>query len=142
MKIMKAQLPQPEHYSYRLHRKQRVSQILLPVIFAGLLFVGMIILISLATFRNAVDTTRWAAISAIWIAIPIIIGGLIFLALFIGLIYLLSSVLGILPRYTGLAQGYVYRARSYVIRAADMIVKPIFGVAGFLERVKAFFGRV
>jgi hypothetical protein len=139
---MKAQLPQPEHYSYKLYRKQRVSQILVPIIVAGLLLIGMIVLISVATFSNGMDTTRWAAISAIWITIPIIIGGLIFLALFVGLIYLLSRVLGILPRYTGLAQGYVYRARSYVIRLADLIVKPIFGVAGFLERIKAFFGRV
>jgi len=141
MKIMKAQLPRPEHYSYKLYRKQRVSQILLPVILASLLLVGMIVLISLATFRDATDPTRWAAISAIWITIPIMIGGLIFLALFIGLIYLLGRLMGILPRYTCLAQGYVYRVRSYVIRAADLIVKPVFGVAGFLERIKAFFGR-
>lgn len=138
---MKAQLPHPEHYSYKLHRRQMVSQILLPVIVAGLLFIGMIVLIGLATFRGAVDVTRWAAISAIWIIIPIMIGGLIFLALFVGLIYLMGRALGILPRYTGLAQGYVYRARSYVIRAADLVVKPVFGVAGVLERVKAFFGR-
>lgn len=139
---MKAQLPQPEHYSYKLHRSQRVSQIFAPVIIAGLLLIGMIVLISLATSGNAADTTRWAAVAAIWISIPIMIGGLILLALFIALIYLLGRLLGILPRYTGLAQGYVYRARSYVIRAADMIVKPIFGIAGFLERIKAFFGRV
>jgi hypothetical protein len=139
---MKATLPKPEHHSYKLHRSQVISQIFLPVILAGLLFIGMIVLVSLATFRAAGDVNRWAAISIMWIAIPIMIGGLIFLALFLGLIYLVAQLLSILPTYTGLAQGYVFRIRGHIIHAADLAVKPIFGLAGWLESLKAFLGRV
>jgi hypothetical protein len=139
---MKAQLPRPEHYSYNLHRRQVVSQVLLPVILAGLLIIGAVVLISLATFRGGADVNRWAAISIIWMAIPIIIAGSILLALFLGLIYLMVQLLSILPSYTGLAQGYVFRVRGYVIHYADLAVKPIIGLAGLIERVKAFVGRV
>ena len=139
---MKAQLPSPEHYSYKLHRRQVISQVLLPVILAGLLFIGMIVLVSLATFRGGGDVNRWAAISTMWIVIPIMVAGLIFLVLFIGLIYLMARILSVLPTYTGLAQGYVFRIRGHIIHAADLAVKPIIELAGWIERVKAFLGRV
>ena len=139
---MKAQLPKPEHYSYKLHRKQVVTQVFLPVIIAGLLMIGMIVLISLATFRESGDVGRWAAISTIWMVIPVMIAGLIFLALTIGSIYLMARLLGILPHYTGIAHDYVYIAKSYILRGADMVVKPIIGIGDFIENVKAFLGRI
>ena len=43
---------------------------------------------------------RWAAISTIWIVIPIMIVSLIFLALLAGIIYLFARLLGITPIYT------------------------------------------
>ncbi|MBI3153749.1 MAG: hypothetical protein HYZ21_16585 [Chloroflexi bacterium] len=139
---MKPKLPQPEHYSYQLHRKQRTTQIILPMILSALLFVGMIVWISLATFRQDGDVGRWAAISTIWIVIPIMIAGLIVLAILIGLIYLLARALGGLPYYTGIAQDYVYKARGYIVRAADMAASPIIKLDGWLESIKAFLGRM
>jgi len=138
---MKATLPNPEHFSYKAHRKQVVTQIILPVAFAGLLMMALIVLISLSTFRDNGDVGRWAAISTIWIVIPIVFAGLILLALLIGLIYLFARLLGILPTYTGRAQDYAYKARGYIVRGADMAVKPIIALEGFLENIRAFFGR-
>ena len=101
---MKSQLPHqfdkfrvsapPEHYSYQLHRKQRATQIILPVVFGALLMIGMIALISLSTFKSNGDVGRWAAISTIWIVIPILLAGLLLLAILIGLIYLMARALG------------------------------------------------
>lgn len=139
---MKAKLPYPEHYSYQRHRKQRSLQIILPVLLSVLVFIGMVVLVSLVTFRREGDVGRWAAISTIWIIIPIMIAGLIFLAILIGLIYLMARALGVLPYYTGIAQDYVYKARGYILRGADAAVKPIFAVNGWVENIKAFFGRI
>lgn len=139
---MKAKLPQPEHYSYQLHRKQRMTQIILPMILSALFFVSLIVLISFVTFNQGGDVGRWAAISTIWIVIPILLAGLILLAVLIGLIYLMARALGALPYYTGIAQDYVYKARGYIVRAADMAVKPILALDGWLESIKAFFGRM
>jgi hypothetical protein len=139
---MKAKLPHPQHYSYQLHRRQRTTQIILPMVFSALALIGIIVLISLATFKSNGDVSRWAAISTIWIVIPILIGGLIVLAILIGLIYLMARALGALPHYTGIAQDYVYIAQSYIIRGANMVVKPVIALEGFIENVKAFFERI
>lgn len=141
--IMKAQIPQrPEHYSYLKHRKQRVTQIILPVVISTLVFIGFIVWVSLATFNQGGDVGRWAAISTIWIVIPIMVGGLIVLALLIGLIYLMARAIGGLPYYTGIAQEYVFIAEGYIKRAANMAVKPIIALNGWLETIKAFFEKV
>ncbi len=139
---MKAQLPHPQHYSYQLHRKQRNTQIILPIILSVVVLIGLIVLISFATFKQGGDVGRWAAISTIWIVIPILLAGLITLLVLIGLIYLMARALQGLPHYTGIAQDYVYMARGYIIRAADMAAKPILVLDGWLESIKAFFGRI
>jgi len=84
---MKAQLPHPEHFSYRLHRRQRTMQIILPVIISAFFFIGMIVLVSLGTFNSNGDVSRWAAISTIWVIIPALLAGLIVLAILVSLIY-------------------------------------------------------
>jgi len=149
---MSAQLPhqfdalragaKPEHASYRLHRKQRNLQIILPIVITALLLIGMIVLISFATFKSDGDVSRWAAISTIWIVIPILIAGLITLAILVGLIYLMARALNALPHYTAIAQDYVSIAQGYIIRGADMVVKPVIALEGFIERAKAFFERI
>lgn len=139
---MKAQLPHPEHYSYLVHRKQRNTQVILPVVLSALLMIGMIVLISFATFNSGGDVGRWAAISTIWIIIPLLITGLIVLALLIGGIYLMARALSGLPYYTGIAQDYVHKARGYIIRGADMAAKPILAINDLVENLKAFFGRI
>lgn len=132
----------PEHYSYLRHRKQRTRQVFLPVILSALLFVGMILLVSFATFNQGGDVGRWAAISTIWIIIPLLVAGLILLVLLVGLIYLMARALGVLPYYTGMAQDYVHIAKGYIVHGADMAVKPILLLNGWLETVKAFLERI
>jgi hypothetical protein len=139
---MKAELPRHEHYSYQLHRKQRTTQIILPMVISMMALIGVIVLVSLATFKSNGDVSRWAAISTIWIVIPILIAGLILLAILIGLIYLMARALGALPHYTGIAQDYVYMAQDYIVRGANMVVKPVIALGGFIENVKAFFERI
>lgn len=132
----------PEHYSYQLHRKQRNTQVILPVALGAIILIGMIVLVSLATFKSNGDVGRWAAISTIWIVIPILLAGLILLAILIGLIYLMARALSALPHYTGIAQDYVFKARGYIIHVADMAAKPIIVLGGFIEYIKAFLERI
>lgn len=138
---MKATLPQPVHESYKRHRKELTWQILLPVILSALLFVALIVLINIATFNQGGDVGRWAAISTIWIVIPVMIAGLILLALLIGIIYLLAKLLNLTPKYTGIAQDYVHKAAAYIKRGSEMVVKPVLFLDGIGASIKAFFGR-
>ncbi|HET6823725.1 MAG TPA: hypothetical protein VFH34_13845 [Anaerolineales bacterium] len=138
---MKAVVPEPVHESYRKHRKQRTMQIILPIVLAALLFIAAIVLVNVATFRDNGDVGRWAAISTMWIAIPICIMGFVFLAVLGGLVYLMGRLLGIAPRYTGKAQDFVHKLAIRIRRAADMAVKPVFAVGGFGATLKALLGR-
>ncbi len=138
---MNAKLPQPLHESYRNHRRQLFWQILLPITLTALLCLGLIVLINLAAFRNGGDVARWAAVSTIWIVIPIMIGLVIVLALLAGLVYLMAKLLRVTPTYTGLAQEYVHKAALYIKRGADAAVKPIFLIDGVGASIRAFFGR-
>ena len=117
-------------------------QIILPVVLSAILMVGLIILIILVTFKSEGDVSRWAAISTIWIIIPVLVAGLITLAILIGLIYLMARALSALPTYTAIAQDYVYLAKSYIIRAADKVTVPVIAIDGFIEKIKVFVGRI
>jgi predicted PurR-regulated permease PerM len=135
---MKAVLPHPVHESYKRHRRQLISQILLPMVLAALLFVALIVLVNVATFRGNGDVARWAAISTIWIVIPIMIASLIFLAVLVGIVYLLKRLLNITPTYTGLAQDFVHKLAIRIRLAADQLVKPVI----FLDSVGASINRL
>ena len=139
---MKATIPQPVHESYLNHRKQMVWQVVLPVVLTSLLIVALIVLINIATFNQGGDVARWAAISTIWIVIPIMVGMLIFLAILVGLVYLMKKLLGVTPTYTGMAQDYVYIGASYVRRALDAIVEPVLKLNGVLASINAFFEKM
>lgn len=141
IRTMNAKLPQPVHESYRRHRKQVGWQIILPVLLSAVLCVALIVLINVATFRDGGDVARWAAVSTIWIVIPIMIGLVILFALLAGLVYLMARLLNIAPHYTNLAQDYVHKAAGYVRRGADATVRPVFFAGGLGASIKAFFGR-
>lgn len=137
---MKAIIRPPVHESYKRYRKQLVSQIILPMIITTLLFVGMIVLISIATFRDGGDVGRWAAISTIWIAVPIMIAALIFIVLLTGMVYLLKRLLQITPTYTGRLQDFIYMVAVHIKRAADATVKPVFFLDGIGASIKRLLG--
>ena len=139
---MKAVLPKPVHESYRRHRKQRLSQIILPMVLGALLFIGLVVLILISAFSyNNPAVGRWAAVSTIWISIPVCIVGFIFIALLFGLVYLLGRLLGIAPVYTGKAQDFVHKLAIHIRRIVDMTVRPIISVNSVGATVKALFGR-
>jgi len=138
---MKAVLPKPIHASYKRHRKQLTGQIILPVAFAALLCIASIVMVNIATFRDNGDVARWAAISTIWIVIPIMIASLIFLAVLVGLVYLLVRLLNITPHYTGLAQDFVHKLAIRIRLAADAAVKPVIFWDSVGASINRFLGR-
>lgn len=113
----------------------------MPVVLAALLFIGLVVLVNIATFSYNGDVGRWAAISTMWISIPICLMGFVFLILLGGMIYLLGRLLGVAPVYTGKAQDFVHKLSIRIRRIADTVVKPIISVNGFGASIKAFLGR-
>ena len=137
---MKSSLPinSKGHPSYQLHRKQMWTQILLPILFTFLIFVTVTIITSLATFRNHGDVGRWAAISTIWLVLPVMIAGLVFLIFIIALIYLLSRITNAIPPYSHQAQRIFYRIESGVKHYAEMFRKPMLAIQELAKRVRNY----
>ena len=142
IQVMNTKFPRPVHESYKKHRREMMLQIILPMVLTVILFIALIVLINVATFRDGGDVGRWAAISTIWIVIPIMIGLLIFTALLGGLVYLMQKLLNVTPTYTSLAQNYVYMAEGYIKRATEAIVKPVLQLNGILASINAFFEKM
>jgi hypothetical protein len=130
-----------EHRSYRLHRKQLGTQILLPVILVVLVFVGVLVLLGQAAFRPHDDVARWAAISTIWMVVPVLLAGIAVLALVCGLIFVVWKLAGWLPEYSYKAQIIAGRVERGTARFAEMGRKPILAVKGLGQMVKTAFGR-
>lgn len=119
-----------------------VWQIILPMLLTFILFIAVIVLISLATFRDGGDVARWAAISTIWIVIPALVGLLVVLAVLGGLIYLLARLLNITPIYTGKVQDYVYLAEGYIKRGTEAVVRQVINIQGVFASVQRFFKKL
>ena len=111
------------------------------MILAVLLIILVAVFTGIAAFSEGGDAPRWAAISTIWLVIPVMIFGLIFLAILAELIYLLAQALIKLPPYSSKAQYYAGRAASQIKRFSDMAAKPVMFLEGILASIKAIFGR-
>lgn len=138
---MKANLTQPVHESYLKHRKDVRWKIIAPVVVAAVLCVACSALISVVTFSYGGDVARWAEISTIWLSIPTIIFLVILFALVGGMVYLMSKLLGILPRYTFMAQDFSYKVKGFVRRGADYAAKPFIFLDSLGASIDRIFGK-
>jgi hypothetical protein len=131
-----------DHPSYQLHRRQLWTQILLPLLIAVLVFIAVIITTSLATFRGQGDVNRWAAISTIWLILPVLVVGAIILVLIIAMIYLMSRLTAIIPPYSLQAQRVVYRIEGAVKYFAGMARKPMLALQELVKLARVYIEKV
>lgn len=127
----------PDHPSYQRHKRQLWTQILLPMIVAALLLVLMTILTVRGAFQTGGDVARWAAISTIWLVLPVMLGGLIVVAVLGALIALVASGARLIPRYSYRIQRFFYRIEHGTKRAASMVHRPILFAQGLLSAFKS-----
>lgn len=138
---MKVSLPHPEHESYLIHRRQNLTQVLLPMILVSIMIAAGAIWLVILAFKGDGDVTRWGEISAVWILLPLMFAALLFTVLLAGLVYLMDRLLKILPGYTGKAQDFAYRLEGVIRRGLDDILKPVFALGEIGAMLKALIGR-
>jgi hypothetical protein len=129
------------HSSYRNHRRQVWIQIYVPILFTVVIGAALAIFIGITTFGDGDNSQRWAAISTIWLVIPVLIFGLLFGVVLTMAIYLMARLLNIIPPYSGKAQYYVIRTTQKTRTFSDLAVKPVLFLEGILASIQAFFGR-
>ena len=125
MRTMKAAPYRPRHLSYLRHRRQVAWQIILPVVVGGLIMVAMIVVLCLSTFGGNGDVSRWAAISTIWLTLPVMLAAIILFTLIVAVTYLLSRGASFIPRYTREAQRVMFQVEAGAKRAAQIAHRPV-----------------
>jgi hypothetical protein len=113
------------------HHKQTVRQIWLPLFIFILLVLIVAVLATLGTANNAVNGLHWANISFIFMIIPNMLAGLIYLAILAGLIYLIVKLRLVFPLYAYRAQAFLYQVAIAIRRWADSSTKPVMTAKGW-----------
>ena len=134
-----AQLPAPDSPSLRLHRRQRLWQILLPVILSFVLLLAAGAFIVLLAVRGEGQARLWADISLTWLILPLMVFALILMVILGGLIYALVRLTGAIPRLTSRAQDLAGRASAGTRRVTEKVVKPFVWLKEVSAAVEAFF---
>ena len=130
-----------DHASYRNHRRQTWTHILLPLILASLVFLAAIVAACVSAFGGQGDVGRWAAISTIWLILPGLLLELMALAALVAVIYLVGRLRGAIPVYSRLAQRAFSRAESATKRGSEMVRSPKLAAQGFVGFVRSRFER-
>ncbi len=141
---MKSSLPRraPDHDSYRLHRRQVWWQIVLPVLVAALALIVAPILLWQLSFGGAGDVGRWAAVSTMWLLIPVIFGGVILLAAVCALVFVAVRINGWVPTFSYRAQRFASRAADGALRASEIGRRPVLALKGLGKLARTGFKRL
>jgi hypothetical protein len=121
------------------HQRQKAWQIWLPIGLFTALIVFIAVLVVIGTGKNMEFGTRWSSLSVIYLLIPILLMGIMLLAITFGIVYGLAKLLKIMPIYTWKVKTFVDQIMSSINHAADKSVQPILGIEGFFASAKKLF---
>jgi uncharacterized membrane protein YhdT len=134
---MSNQLPEIRP-TFHAHKRQFAWQILVPfLVMAGLIIAGALLVVTDGSARASV----WADVSVIWLLVPALLLALAFLAVIITIIYGMTKILQIIPRYTWKAQVIFSRVSSGTRKVADGTTKPFFWYKQAGAIIKSIFRR-
>jgi hypothetical protein len=128
----KLPVPQPDRQSYLKHRRDVTRQIILPVVLAVVIGAGIAALTIYAATGGSAGVSLWADISLIWLITPMMFLALVILALTVALVYGLSQLLDVSPRYTGLVQQYALWINAEIVLWTDKIIQPVLSLKAWL----------
>lgn len=132
-------LPAPNPVTQQAHRHQSFWQIKLPLAIG----VGLALIASagtiVATVRGAGGISRWASISLIWLILQITPLVLILIGVTAAMVYLLSVMIPVVPRYMRLLWGYFILARGGAERLSRISVEPFLRVHSIAASIRAFW---
>ncbi len=130
--------------SYQRHQQQAFWQILIPILFVGLLVLaaGVVMVLSISGTDIGIDVSQLADTSLIWMILPVLFFAVLIVILLLGLIYLFARLLSILPSYTALVQNYTNLISVRVNLIMHKLTSPIITVESRKAGMHAFFDKI
>jgi len=120
--------PEPNAEVHAQHRHETQRQVYLPLIIAILVVLAGVVAIIIYGIRAESTLRRWADVSLIWVLVPVMFIGLIFMIIVFGVLFGVTRVLGIIPGYGSQVQGYFRQAEAKVSQVTDALVEPLLRV--------------
>lgn len=109
------------------HKKKSFWQIWLPLAVSIVVMLVLCVFVVLLTTRDTSGdfSLKWSSISIIFMSLPAMLFSLLFLALLIGVIYLLIKLYAILPHYAHQLRYILKKAGEFIHMACDRVSAPI-----------------
>jgi hypothetical protein len=123
-------------YFKKQHKKDVIWQIWFPVGFGALamLALGLLAIFSLQTGADA--SARWGHVATIWLLLPVFVVGMVIFMLLAALVFGVTKLTAILPKYSAIAQMYARLLTARVINLADRSARPIIETKSVTAAVK------
>lgn len=106
------------------HRREVIWQVFIPMVGGTAVLLGACVL-PVAVVIQGGEVRRWADMSVMWLAVPVLVLSLIPLGLLGGAVYGLAKLLGALPGWMYQAQDVFDQLLAVTVRAADWVVEPV-----------------
>jgi uncharacterized membrane protein YhdT len=124
--------------TYAVHRRETRWQIWLPI---GLTITVLILLTALIAISGYSELSQWAAAALILLIVPVLIVGLIVLAINFGWVYLFTEAYSRLSPIMFRGQEFIQRLENSASGATDKMVEPFIKVRQLWARVRAVRGK-
>lgn len=128
--------PAPPRQSYQKHRQQLLRQIIIPLVFSGLLALGLLFWSAWAAFAPQGSSARGAAIAIIWLSLLALPGMLLLLGLLGAAVYGMRRLLRRAPAYTGQAQTLALRYNALAQKWVKDTTSALIRIAAWLQIFK------
>ena len=132
--------PDRNPLTYANHRRESLRQITLPLVIGGIIFLVLLGLVIWSTWGPSAsgEHNRWMGVSLIWLILPTLLFALIFLALMVGLIYLVTMAYIKLPPLARKVQNFFLLVKYQVAHLDDRIIAPVLKFHSFKASIQKF----
>ena len=115
---------------------------MLPVILGALLFVLTPVALWITRMGAGGQIGRWAAISTIWLLLPVMVGLMLLFIALAAVIYLASRVNAWVPTYSPGVQRLARNVAAGARRGSNMVRKPVLAVKALGDAARTRFRRL
>lgn len=126
----------------RAHRRQMLLQVWLPLIITIIVVLAIAVLSVIGAVQGSSQIDRWGSIAAIWVIIPVLIVGIVLMAIVGGLAFGVAILVRKTPGWMLKAQLLSLRIALIVRRAADAATKPVVKANTLSARAVTLWDRI
>lgn len=120
----------------KTHKRNRFWMISFPVILISLLVVGLIVWLAVKGSLGAADTANLAGVATVLLVLPVLLFGLIALALLIALTIGVVKLHQLVPQAGKALRGYLSQGQQYIRSAGDASTKPIMALREYNAKIQ------